>query len=315
MKAEVLIANRAHKNLLYGLRDLGYAVEYRPEISHEEFKQNAHKYYGLVVNTRNPVRKSIIDKAEKLKFIARLGSGMEIIDVDYAEQKGIQVFSAPEGNANAVAEHTLSLLFSLFNKIPQAYNSVRNFHWEREKHRGRELQGLTVGVIGVGNNGSALVHKLQSLNVKIYCYDKYKQHYIKDERSVKECMNMEELLRHSDVVSLHIPLTEETRNLVDADFLARCKDGATLINTSRGAIVELGALIDALESGKLYGACLDVLPNEKISCLSANERQELEKLFQYNTVLSPHIAGWTVESYRKISDVLLRKLKAWESEK
>lgn len=312
MKNRVLIADRVYNSLVVGLEEMGFIVEYRPDIDHTDFKREINKYYGVIVNTRNPVRKVSIDAGVKLKFIARLGSGMDIIDVEYAQKNEITVFSAPEGNANAVAEHSLSMLLSLFNNINTADQSVKQFRWEREVHRGREIEGLTVGVIGYGNNGSAFVRKLKCLGVKVCVYDKYKQRYLKESRFMKECATLESLLNESDIISLHIPLTEETQNLVNDDFLEQCKNGLTLINTSRGTIVNLAALLKGFKEGKVYGACLDVLPNEKIDSLSANEREVLRELMTYNTIFTPHIAGWTQESYRKISEVLLQKIGEWQ---
>lgn len=314
MKAQVqkvLIANKSHPLLNEGLRDIGYEVDYRPEIKYEEFLQEIPHYCGVVVNTRNPVKRDAIDRGEKLEFIARLGSGLDIIDVEYAMEKEIQVFSAPEGNANAVAEHAISMLFCLFNKIHLADRSVRAFKWEREEHRGRELSGLTVGVIGYGNNGSAFERKLRSLGVKTLCYDKYKQHYLNDKRLATECESMEAVLAGSDIISLHIPLTLETRGMVDARFLDACKDQVSLINTSRGAIVNLEDLLKFHEKGKIYGTCLDVLPNENLSELSRDEKRILEGLMQYNVIFTPHIAGWSTESFKKISKVLIDKLEQW----
>lgn len=312
MKEIVLIADKVDKLLITGLEELGYIIDYQPEITHSEFLGNVEKYSGLVVNTKNPVRAATMDKAPLLKFIARLGSGMDIIDVEYAEDRGIAVFSAPEGNANAVAEHALSTLLCLFNNIHRAHRAVTEFHWYREVHRGRELKGLTVGVIGYGNNGSAFVEKLKGMGVKILCYDKYKQRYIPSSRFIEECDSIKELQRRSDVISLHIPLTEETRSLVNSEFLKDCKEGVTIINTSRGAIVDLNALGEGLESRRVFGACLDVLPNEHLHKLEANEKAVLQKLMEYNVVFTPHIAGWTVESFRKISSVILEKIHIWK---
>lgn len=312
MKERILIADRVHNMLITGLEELGYEIDYQPDIEHERFLLLVENYSGLIVNTKNPVRRPAIDKAGRLKFIARLGSGMDIIDVDYAEGKGIAVFSAPEGNANAVAEHALSMLLTLFNNIHKANASVREFRWEREGNRGRELENLTVGVIGYGHNGSTFVNKMKGLGVKILCYDKYKQRYLSGSRYVRECELLEEVLSESDIISLHIPLTEETREMVNDQFFEKCRNNLTLINTSRGAIVDLESVERAFISGKLYGACLDVLPNENLRKLKANEKEILERLMSYNVIFTPHIAGWTVESFEKISSVILEKICMWK---
>lgn len=310
-KKLVLVCDHVENLLIEGLEDLGYSVDYRAEISLDEVSDIAEKLTGIVVNTKTPVRSELMQKAVNLKWIARLGSGLDIIDLDVAKKHGIEVLNSPEGNANAVAEHVLGMLLNLLRNISRADREVRSGKWEREANRGRELSAMTVGIIGFGNTGSALAKILSGFGCRVLAYDKYKQHYASEFRLVEECCAMKEVLKGSDVISLHLPLTSETYELVNADFLSLCKKGSIIINSSRGKMLVIRDLLKSIQLEKIKGACLDVLPNEKINSLSKEEENDFEELKKNQRVLlSPHIAGWTVESKIKISEILLEKINS-----
>lgn len=269
---------------------------------------------GVVIRSRILVDKEFIDNAPNLKFIARCGAGMESIDLEYAQQKGITCLNSPEGNRNAVAEHSLAMLLSLFNNLNKSDRQIRAGEWEREENRGVELDGKTVGIIGYGNMGSAFAEKLKGFNCKVIVYDKYKSDF--GTENVKEC-SLEAMQLIADVVSLHIPLTEETNYFVDEKFIGSFSKPFYLINTARGKCVSINDLVHAIQNKKVLGACLDVLEYEdtsfeKFSIENAGLKNnpDWNYLMQAeNVILSPHIAGWSHESYRKISEVLVEKIR------
>ncbi len=306
MKKDVLITDYVHPILLKGLHDLGLSTTYAPTMLRKEMEDTLHHYTGVVINTRCAIDGQAMDSADSLRWIARLGSGLDIIDLETAQKKQITVISAPEGNAVAVAEHAMGMLLSLMHKLVSADTSVRQGAWLREDHRGQEITGKTIGIIGYGNNGSAFSHLWKGWDVRVIAYDKYLSNY--GDAHVKE-VALEALLYEADIISLHIPLTRETNEMVNARFLEKCKNGCVLINTSRGKNVNLPDVLRALKSGKLGGACLDVLPYEPPSAGPVQFKMVFEELCTLdNVVLSPHIAGWTVESKQKISAVLLMKI-------
>lgn len=305
----VLVTDDVHPVLLEGLREEGYRVDYEPGISLAEVEAKVAPYTGLVINSKIKAYRPLLDAAKNLKFIARLGSGLDIIDLPLAAERGVRVYSAPEGNRNAVAEHALGMLLALFNHLPRADRQVRQGNWQREQNRGRELMGLTVGVIGYGNTGSSFVRKLGGMGVQVQVYDKYRHYYAEGLPWVKEG-KMEEVQQKSDVISLHLPLTKETHHLVDERFLAACRDGLILVNTSRGRVVHTPDLMAALRSGKVGGACLDVFENEKPATYSRQEADLYTELYQMeNMLLSPHVAGWSVQSKKRIAVILLDKIR------
>ena len=233
---------------------------------------------------------------------------MEIIDLNYAEAKGIHVVNSPGGNCNAVGEHALGMLLALANNLVTSDQEVRSMIWEREKNRGWELDGRVVGIIGFGHTGSHFAKKLKGFDVSILAYDKYKINYAEGWDMVKET-TLEEVIEGSDIISLHVPLTVDTKHLVSKTFLRQCKKGCVLINTSRGQVVDTLALVEALEHGWLRGACLDVFENEKPNTWSKEEHSLYQRLYdRSNVVLSPHVAGWTVESKKKLSQILVQKI-------
>lgn len=303
MIKKILIADHLHPVFKEELEKLGFECDNMPQISREETLKILPEYMGIAIRTKFQIDREIIDAGSNLKVIARAGAGMDNVDEAYAKSKGIFCINAPEGNRDAVAEHMIGMLLSLLNNLRNADMEVRNGIWNREGNRGRELKGQTVAVIGYGNNGQMMAQKLSGFGVRVIAYDKYKTGF--SDSFVKE-VSMEEVVKQADIVSFHIPLTYETRQLVNEEYLFHFKKPVILLNASRGEIVNTGAVLAALRSGKIIAAGLDVLEVEKFPAL--NEQAWFKELKESpNVLLSPHIAGWTHESYRKISEVLAEK--------
>jgi D-3-phosphoglycerate dehydrogenase len=266
-------------------------------------------YAGLVMRSKFKLDRQYIDAGENLRFVCRAGAGMDNIDEEYAIQKSIELINAPEGNADAVGEHAIGMLLSLMNNLNNADAQVRSGIWDREANRGHELKGKTVGIIGYGFMGKSFARKLSGFGVNVIAYDKYKTGF--SDEYARE-VSMEEIVKHSDILSLHIPLTAETLGMVNEEYLFHFKKQIFLINTSRGKAVQTTAVMNAIAQGRILGAGLDVLEIEKFPALG--EQQWFDQLRQSGKViLTPHVAGWTFESYRKISEVMAEKLLAWSS--
>lgn len=305
---KILHIDSNHPLLWEQLATAGFTNEADFTSSKEEVENKIENYHGIVIRSRFKIDKTFIDKAKNLQFIARVGAGLESIDCDYAESKNINLIAAPEGNCNAVGEHALGMILSLFNKLNNADKEVKSGHWNRESNRGTELDGKTVGIIGYGNMGKSFAKKLRGFDVEVLCYDILPN--VGDSNAKQ--VSLQELQQKTDVLSLHIPWTPETDKMVNSDFINQFAKPFWLINTARGKSVVTADLVAALQSGKILGAGLDVLEYEKLSFETLFEGEK-PKAFEYllqanNVLLTPHIAGWTFESKEKLAQVIVNKI-------
>jgi len=303
----VLIIDDVHTLLIDGLRAEGYEVDYKPESDQRQILETIHLYEGLIVRTKMQIDRNVLLKATNLRFIGRAGAGLDNIDTDYCDEQGIQYFNAGEANADAVGEHTLAMLLSLCTGLQKADKEVRSLKWDREGNRGWELKGKTIGIIGYGNTGRAVARKLAGFDVNVIAYDKYLEQ-LPDTFATQT--DMAGLQQQADIVTLHVPLTAETKHMIDREWIAGCHKKIVLLNLSRGKVANVAEVVEGLKAGKISACGLDVLENEKLDTLDATQQASFAYLRTAdNVVLSPHVAGWTVESYEKISLVLLQKIK------
>jgi len=308
MTKKCLIADEMHESILPLLHEIGFETTYAPKASREELLDLVPGHHVLLIRSKTTIDQEFVDRANHLEVIGRAGAGLDKIDVEYVENRGIEIVNAPEGNRDALAEHAIGMLLSLLNNINRADKEVRNWIWDREGNRGIELSDKTVGIIGYGYMGQAFVQRLRAFDSRILVYDKYKKGF--GTKKVEE-VSLDKLFDKTDILSLHVPLTEETRGWINIEFLKKFRKDIYVLNTARGEILPLKDLLSLLESGKIKGAALDVLEKEKFDKLTEEEKENFEQLFdRKDVVLSPHIAGWTFASYKRINEVLVGKIAA-----
>jgi len=303
----VLIVDEMHESILPLLRDEGYEPVYLPIISRSEILEIIGDFHGLFIRSKTKVDKELVDMAQQLKFVARAGAGLDKLDADYLDTKDVVIVNAPEGNRDSLAEHALGILLSVLHRLNISFEQVKDGIWDREGNRGIELNGKVVGIYGVGYMGKAFARKLSGLGCEVIGYDKY-FHSFEDE-FIKE-VSLQDFFDRSEIVSIHVPLTDETRYLFDRSYLANFKNLKILVNTARGKILNLQDLASLLAAGELYGAALDVLENEKPETYSEAEKETITTLSAHpNVIITPHVGGWSYESYQRINEVLVEKLK------
>lgn len=303
----ILIIDEMHESISHLLTQAGFESIYAPKISRKEIIQHKDQFVGFVVRSKTTIDQELLEGQTELKFIARAGAGVDQVDVPYLESRNIILLNAPEGNRDALGEHVLGMLLCLSNNLRHADMEVRNKVWDREGNRGFEISGKTVGLLGYGYMGSAVAEKLAGFGCRVIAYDKYKESY---GDLYAEQVAMEDIFEQADVFSLHVPLTAETKGLVDLAYLRKFKKPIVFINAARGEVVPLKDLLDALDEGTIRMAALDVLENEKLSFLKDDQAVTFNRLIKDDRVLlSPHVGGWSFESYQKINEVLVRKIR------
>lgn len=310
---KILVIDSNHELLNEGLRNAGFQVDEDYSSPKEEILKKIYQYQGLIIRSRIPVNREFLEAAKELKFIGRVGAGLENIDEEFAKERGIALFNAPEGNRDSVGEHAIAMLLMLIHRLKIADLEVRNGIWKREENRGDELKGKTVGIIGYGNMGKAFAQRLKGFEVEVICYDILPDKG--DENAAQ--VSLEEFFERADIVSLHTPQTPQTLKMINAEFLSKFQKPIYFINTARGKSVVTKDLVSALESGKVKGACLDVHEFEKTSFENL-EFSELPAEFQYllkseKVILTPHIAGWSIQSKEKLAQVILNKILNWKN--
>jgi len=304
---KVLIVDEMHESILSLLEKEGIQAKYEPKISREEIIRTLGDYDGLIIRSKTEVNEDLIKNAGTLRFVARAGAGIDKIDLTALEKRNITLINSPEGNRDALGEHTVGMLLSLLNNIYRAHRSIKKGHWLREPHRGTEIKGKTVGIIGFGNMGSAFAQRLMGFECTILAFDKYKTGFATD--YVRES-TLEEIKSKANILSLHVPLTGETRSMVNKSFITDFEKPLYLINSARGEIVCHKDVLELLDNGKILGACLDVFENENIDKLTDEQQLVYETLYSKpNVIMTPHIAGWSFESNIRINEVLVGKIK------
>lgn len=306
MKQKCLIIDDMHESIIPMLEDLGVEPDYQPQITREEIIQCIGDYEMLIVRSKTEINEGLLENARRLKIIARAGAGLDKIDLNAVKAKEIKVINAPEGNRDALGEHAMGMLLSIMNNLHRSHDEVKRKEWQREKNRGCELSGRTVGLIGYGNMARAFAQRLSCFGCHVLAYDKYKTNY--GDQYAGEA-TMDQIYQEAEILSVHVPLTDETRDMIDMHYFSRFKNNIWFLNTARGEIAGFEAINEALSSGKVIAAGLDVLENEKLHLLTAAQQEQFDKLVKSSNVLiSPHVAGWSVESYRRINEVLVDKL-------
>lgn len=306
-KPKCLIADKMHESIVPMLEGAGYLPIYKPGITREEILDTIGQFDGLIIRSKTEVNAEVIEKAKKLKFIGRAGAGLDQLDVALLHKNKIEILNAPEGNRDALGEHTIGMLLCLFNKINLGNSQVKSGIWDREGNRGVELMGKTVGLIGYGNMGRAFAKRLSSFTCNVYAYDKYHSDFTSE---YAIAATMETIFEEVDVLSFHTPLTPETRGMFDENYVQKFKKPIYFINTARGEIAPFAAIVQGLQSGRILGAVLDVLENEKIEKLTVEQKRNFDFLAaSERVIMTPHVAGWTFESYEKINKVLIDKIK------
>lgn len=307
MGKRILFLETVHPILAEKLTEIGFECEFNYKISYHELLDVISSYSGIVLRSRISFDEQLIQAGTNLEFIARSGSGLEIIDLESCQRHGVKVFSSPEGNSDAVGEHVVGMLLSLANNLHHANESVRRKEWLREEHRGFEIKGKTIGLIGFGHMGQSVAKKLSGFEANVIEFDKYTEQSF---GSLAKRVSLQEIFDTADIVSLHLPLSDETKEYANTAFFNSFKKRIVFINTSRGGHVNAQDLMNAIDNGIVSHAALDVLPFEKSSLEGLNNNPLLEKLLSYsNVLLTPHVAGWTIESYYKLSYVLFEKIK------
>jgi D-3-phosphoglycerate dehydrogenase len=304
---KVLLIDEMHLSILGLLEKEGFQVTYSPEITRAQLLEQIGNYEGLIIRSKTPMDRELLEKATRLRFIGRAGAGLDQLDLAYLKERGVQLFHAAKGNRDAVAEHAVGGILALFNHLGQADQQVRKGIWDREGNRGEELMGKTVGIFGFGNMGKAFSKRLKGFDVRVLAYDKYKKGF--GSKHVQEA-SWDTVKKEADLLSIHVPLTKETRNFFTIEELRTFSKPFWLVNTARGEVISLETINQALDEGILKGVVLDVLENEKFQRFTPAQQEQFDRIAQRENVLfSPHVAGWTAESYVKINLVLLKQIK------
>jgi D-3-phosphoglycerate dehydrogenase len=306
MKGKCLIVDEIHPSIFSMLAEIGWEHSYQPQATREQIKTQVNGFHGLIVRSKTFIDADLLGQNPTIKFVGRAGAGVDNIDLNFLESKDIKVVHAAEGNKDAVGEFAVGLLLALLRNIPRSNDEVKKFIWKREENRGEELMGKTISIIGFGNMGQAFAQRLLGFGCKIFAYDKYKVGF---GGSLCVEVDLETVFEETDILSLHIPLTAETKFMISKNFIDRFRKNIILLNTARGEIIRLSDLAKSIESGKIRGAALDVLENEKLSAMSQEQLQSFNYLkSKSNVIFSPHIAGWTFESHVKINVALINKI-------